>query len=83
MSSVSISQVGEIGNTYGSLYIKEVEDAEGIKKYYWSLANLNETDLTVEDYSGHEWEPISEQLYHTLRLHNIIAERKLRKDKQT
>lgn len=43
--------IGQIGNYYGDLQVKE-EDG----KYYWS----------IENWCGHSWEEITKKLYDTL-----------------
>ena len=43
--------VGDIGNYYGGLNIKESEG-----KFFWS----------IENYDGYDWEEIPEYLYQTL-----------------
>jgi hypothetical protein len=44
-------EIGNIGNYYGGLHIKKVND-----KFYWS----------IENYDGHDWEEIPESLYNEL-----------------
>ena len=44
-------EIGEIGNYYGCLEVKEEEGA-----YYWS----------IENWSGHTWQEIPEYLYTAL-----------------
>jgi hypothetical protein len=51
------TQIGNIGNYYGGLYIKESND-----KYYWS----------IEDHDGFRWEQISHSLYTALLLHDRL-----------
>jgi len=46
-------RIGSIGNSYGSLEVKEEEN-----KFYWS----------IEDYYGNDWEEITERLYRELLL---------------
>lgn len=46
-----MKSIGEVGNYYGSLYVKE-EDG----KFYWS----------VENWDGHHWDEIPEYLYRAL-----------------
>lgn len=41
-------EIGDIGNYYGSLNIKEEDGA-----YFWS----------IENYDGHHWQEITESLY--------------------
>jgi hypothetical protein len=44
-------EIGDIGNYYGCLSVK---DEDG--KFYWS----------IENYNGHNWDEIPEQLYDQL-----------------
>jgi hypothetical protein len=46
-----VRSIGDIGNYYGRL---EVKESEG--KYYWD----------IEDWDGHEWEEIPKSLYDAL-----------------
>jgi hypothetical protein len=48
-----VEKVGEIGNYYGGLYIKKIEN-----KYYWIIENYD-TDFNNID----EWDEISERLF--------------------
>lgn len=43
--------IGDIGNYYGGLSVKEVDG-----EYFWSIA----------DWNGHDWEKIPESLYKEL-----------------
>jgi hypothetical protein len=47
-------RVGKIGNYYGGLYIKTIND-----KFYWG----------IENHDGVEWEEISKELYELLIKH--------------
>lgn len=48
-------EIGNIGNYYGGLQVKEEND-----KYYWG----------IENWDGIEWEEISKHLYTQLLKHN-------------
>jgi len=48
---MNIQLIGDIGNCYGGLSVKE---AGG--RYYWS----------IEDWDGHDWEEITKSLYNAL-----------------
>ncbi len=50
-----VKRVGNIGNYYGGLEVKE-EDG----KFYWS----------IENWDGSEWEEITETLYRALLAHD-------------
>lgn len=49
-----IKEIGDIGNYYGGLWIKELD-----KKFFWS----------IENYDGHYWVEIPESLYSALVEH--------------
>jgi len=48
-------EIGDIWNYYGGLHVKESGG-----KYFWS----------IENYTGHNWEEISGELYRQLLKHN-------------
>lgn len=54
MSNTCIRDIGEVGNYYGGIAIKE----EG-GFLYWS----------IENYDGHNWEPCPEYLFKALSQH--------------
>jgi hypothetical protein len=51
MSESNEQSIGDIGNHYGGLSVKE-EDG----KHYWS----------IENHDGHDWQEIPESLYRSL-----------------
>lgn len=53
--SEKITEIGEIGNYYGGLAVKQ-EDG----KFYWS----------IENWDGCYWEEISQELYRALLKHD-------------
>jgi len=54
MSNGVAREIGEIGNYYGCLSVKQ-EDG----KFFWS----------IENWDGHNWEPIPEYLFIALNRH--------------
>ncbi len=54
MMTDNVRRIGNIGNYYGGLAVKDEGD-----KFYWS----------IENYDGHNWYEISKDLYNALNQH--------------